>query len=179
MELKILKEVTMLVDKNLIKIFEYALQQEETGKSFFQNSLQRMGMGAAISAFKRLIQEEEHHILFIKKILEGLKLGNPIEFSFEKEMILAPTHYFDERAKSEFLQQCLEGSMVPEVTIFNTAWLIEKDLSEFYETMSKQTEGKGKEAFQMLSTWEKGHEQLFREFRDKFSEIYSKMPWGG
>ena len=53
---------------HLIKIFEYALQQEETGKSFFQNSLQRMGMGAAISAFKRLIQEEEHHILFIKNI---------------------------------------------------------------------------------------------------------------
>jgi rubrerythrin len=169
----------MSANENLIRIFEYALQQEETGKSFFQNSLQRMGMGAAISAFKQLIQEEEHHILFIKKILEGLKLGNPIELSLENGVILAPTHYFDERAKTEFLQQCLEGSMVPEVTIFNTAWLIEKDLSEFYEKMSKQAEGKAKEAFQMLSTWEEGHERLFREFRDKFSEIYSKMPWGG
>jgi len=157
----------MPASENLIRIFEYALQQEETGKSFFQNSLQRMGMGAAISAFKRLIQEEEHHILFIKNILEGLKHGNPIEPSFGKGVIL------------EFLQKCLEGSMVPEVTIFNTAWLIEKDLSEFYEKMSKQTEGKAREAFQMLSTWEKGHERLFREFRDKFSEIYSKMPWGG
>jgi hypothetical protein len=28
--------------EDLIKIFEYALQQEDTGKSFFQNSLQRM-----------------------------------------------------------------------------------------------------------------------------------------
>jgi rubrerythrin len=169
----------MLTNENLIRIFEYALQQEETGKSFFQNSLQRMGIGAAISAFKRLIQEEEHHILFINKILEGLKLGNPIELSLGKGVILEPTHYFDERSKSEFLQQCLEGSMVPEVTIFNIAWLIEKDLSEFYERMSKQTGGKAKEAFQMLSSWEKGHERLFREFRDKFSEIYSKMPWGG
>jgi rubrerythrin len=169
----------MSANENLIRIFEYALQQEETGKSFFQNSLQRMGMGAAISAFKQLIQEEEHHILFINKILEGLRLGNPIELSLENGVILAPTHYFDERTKTEFLQQCLEGSMVPEVTIFNTAWLIEKDLSEFYEKMSKQAEGKAKEAFQMLSTWEEGHERLFREFRDKFSEIYSKMPWGG
>jgi rubrerythrin len=169
----------MPADENLIRIFEYALQQEETGKSFFQNSLQRMGMGAAISAFKRLIQEEEHHILFIKKILKDLKQGNAIEISLEKEVILEPTHYFDERSKSEFLQQCLEGSMVPEVTIFNTAWLIEKDLAEFYEKMSKQTEGKPKEAFQMLSAWEKEHERLFREFRDKISEIYSKMPWGG
>jgi rubrerythrin len=83
----------MSANENLIRIFEYALQQEETGKSFFRNSLQRMGMGAAISAFKQLIQEEEYHILFIKKILEGLKLGNPIELSFEKGVILAPTHY--------------------------------------------------------------------------------------
>ena len=55
-------------NENLIKIFEYALQQEETGKAFFQNSVQRMGAGAAITAFKRLIQEEEHHILFITNI---------------------------------------------------------------------------------------------------------------
>jgi len=169
----------MSANENLIKIFEYALQQEETGKAFFQNSLQRMGMGAAISAFKRLIREEEGHILFIKNILEGLKKGSVIELPLGKESVLEPSNYFNERAKSEFLQQCLEGSMVPEVTIFNTAWLIEKDLSEFYEKMSKQTEGKSKEALQMLSAWEKQHEKFFREFRDKFSETYSKMPWGG
>jgi hypothetical protein len=69
--------------------------------------------------------------------------------------------------------------MVPEVTIFNTAWWIEKDLSEFYEKMSRETEGKSREALQMLSSWEKEHERFFREFRDKFSETYSKMPWGG
>ena len=166
-------------NENLTRIFEYALQQEETGRSFFQNSLQRMGMGAAITAFKRLIQEEEHHILFIQRVIKGLKEGNPIELFAEEDVVLQLTDYFDERAKKEFLQKCLEGSMVPEVTIFNTAWLIEKDLSEFYEKMSRQTEGKAREAFQMLSAWEKEHERLFREFRDKFSETYSKMPWGG
>jgi len=166
-------------NENLTRIFEYALQQEETGRLFFQNSLQRMGMGAAITAFKRLIQEEEHHILFIQRVIKGLKEGNPIELFPEEDVVLQPTDYFDERAKKEFLQKCLEGSMVPEVTIFNTAWLIEKDLSEFYEKMSRQTEGKAREAFQMLSAWEKEHERLFREFRDKFSETYSKMPWGG
>jgi len=30
-----------------------------------------------------------------------------------------------------------------------------------------------------LSRWEKGHEKFFREYRDKLSEVYSKMPWGG
>jgi rubrerythrin len=169
----------MSIDERLIRIFEYALQQEETGKSFFQNSLQRIGWGAAVSAFKQLIKEEEHHIYFIEKILNNLKEGRWVDLPHEKDVLLEPTNYFDERAKSEFLQQCLEGSMVPEVTIFSTAWLIEKDLSEFYQKMASQTEGKAKEALQMLSNWEKQHEKFFREYRDRFQDIYSKMPWGG
>ena len=169
----------MSSNESLIKIFEYALHQEETGKSFFKTSLERMGIGAAVSAFKKLIEEEERHILFIRRILDDLKQGDQIKSLNQKNFKLEPTNYFDERARTEFLQQCLEGSMIPEVTVFNTAWLIEKDLSEFYERMANQTEGKAKEAFAMLSAWEKEHEKFFREYRDQFSEIYSKMPWGG
>ena len=169
----------MVVDEKSIKIFEYALQQEETGKHFFETSLQRMAWGSAVSAFKTLIKEEEHHILFIKKILGDLKQGSLAEIPDEQPAPLQPSNYFEERAKTEFLQQCLEGSMVPEVTIFSTAWLIEKDLSEFYERMANQAEGRVRKALQMLSGWEKAHERLFREYRDRFDEIYSKMPWGG
>ncbi len=166
-------------NENLIKIFEYALNQEETGKAFFEHSLERMGIGAAISAFKRLIEEEERHILFISQILKDLKTGKEIKPAEIREMALKPTNYFDERAKSEFLEMCVEGSMVPDVTVFNTAWLIQKDLSDFYANMAQQTEGKAKEALVMLSNWEKEHEKFFREYRDKLSETYSKMPWGG
>ena len=169
----------MSKNENLIKIFEYALNQEETGKAFFEHSLSRLGIGAAISAFKRLIEEEQRHILFINQILKDLKTGDEINPGKMKEVILEPTNYFDDREKSEFLERCIEGSMVPDVTVFNTAWLIEKDLSEFYANMAQNTEGKAKEALLMLSNWEKEHERFFREYRDKLSEIYSKMPWGG
>ena len=166
-------------NENLIRIFEYALNQEETGKSFFEHSLSRMGMGAAISAFKRLIEEEQRHILFISQILKDLKAGDEINPGEMKEVILEPADYFDAREKSEFLEQCIEGSMIPDVTVFNTAWLIEKDLSEFYADMADNTGGKAREALKMLSSWEKEHEKFFREYRDKLSETYSKMPWGG
>ena len=169
----------MATNRDLIKLFEYALNQEETGKSFFQRSLGRMGMGAAVSAFKRLIEEEEKHIEFISGILKNLKEGSEVELSTIKTRTLEPTDYFDDRAKSEFLHQCIEGSMVPDVTVFNTAWLIEKDLKEFYEKMASQTEGAAKNAFLMLAKWEKGHERFFREYRDKLSDVYAKMPWGG
>jgi rubrerythrin len=173
------KEDLMQTDPRLIKIFEYALNQEETGKSFFEISLQRMAWGAAVSAFKRLIEEEGRHIAYIKRILEELKQGSLDSLAVEEETSVPQSNFFDDRAKSEFLQQCLEGSMVPDVTVFNTAWLIEKDLHEFYERMANQTTGKARNALKMLAQWEKGHELFFREYRDKLTEIYSKMPWGG
>ena len=166
-------------NEHLIKVFEYALNQEETGRSFFQTSLQRMAIGDAVSAFTRLIKEEEQHILFIKGILNGLKQGSPEQLRIEKGYDLERVDYFDERARTEFLQQRLYESMVPDITVFSVAWLIEKDLSEFYERAAKQTEGKPREALLMLAAWEKDHERFFREYRDKLTEIYSKMPWAG
>ncbi len=165
--------------ETLIKIFEYALNQEETGLSFFKSSLGRLGIGAAVSAFKRLIEEEERHITFISRILKDLERDQEIDLKRAEEVALAPVNYFDDRARSEFLEQCIEGSMIPDVTVFNTAWLIEKDLSEFYANMAAKTEGRGKEALTMLSNWEKEHEKFFREYRDKLSDVYARMPWGG
>ena len=85
----------MPTNQNLIKIFEYALNQEETGKNFFQTSLQRMGWGAAVGAFTQLIEEEEQHIRFIKKILEDLKQGSPDQLQIDKGYTPGTTSFFD------------------------------------------------------------------------------------
>jgi rubrerythrin len=167
------------MSENLIKIFEYALNQEQTGISFFQNSLQRMGIGAAVTAFERLIDEERKHIKFISAILKDLKDQGEIAKSRVEGEDTDPTNYFDDRARSEFLEQCIHGSMIPDVTVFNTAYLIEKDLSEFYAKMAERTDGLAHEALMLLSSWEKEHEKFFKQFRDKLSDVYSKMPWGG
>ncbi len=103
----------MASNTNLIRIFEYALNQEETGKSFFQLSLERMGIGAAVTAFKRLIEEEEKHIEFINGILKDLKGGSKIELSAIEKVVPEPTDYFDERAStsvpSNIREQALES----------------------------------------------------------------------
>jgi rubrerythrin len=165
--------------ENLLKIFTYALNQEETGKAFFQNSLSRLGVGSAKSAFERLIQEEEKHIEFLNRLIANIKAGKKIGLADVEEMTLKPVDYFDARARSEFIQQCVDGSMVPDVTVFNLAWLIEKDLSEFYHSMASKTEGEAKLALAMLADWESSHEKFFRQFRDTLSETYARMPWGG
>jgi rubrerythrin len=165
--------------QDLIKIFEYALNQEKTGMSFFEMSLQRMGIGAAITAFKKIVEEEKSHVRFIEAILRNLKDEQDVNFSQLEGLVLAPTDYFDTRAKSEFLERCVYESMIPDVTVFNTAWLIEKDLSEFYQGVAEEVRGPAAEALKMLAAWEKAHERFFREYRDKLTETYSKMPWGG
>jgi rubrerythrin len=165
--------------ERLIRIFEYALNQEETGKSFFQNSLQRLGVGAAVSAFERLIKEEEKHIVFLKRIIGDIKTGKQIGLADVEEVALKPVDYFDARARSEFLERCVEASYIPDVTVFNLAWLIEKDLSDFYSLMAQKTEGEARAALSMLADWESAHEKFFREFRDALLETYSRMPWGG
>ena len=163
----------------VIKVFEYALNQERTGMTFFQNSLQIMGVGEALSAFEQLIEEEKKHIVFITNILDDLKQLGSIKAATLETITIEPTNFFDDRSRSNFLQRCVEGSMVPDVTVFNTAWLIEKDLSEFYGRMADKATGKAKDALEMLSSWEKEHEKFFREYRDKLAEVYANMPWGG
>lgn len=165
--------------RRLIRIFEYALNQEETGLSFFEGSIERMGIGSAVGAFERLIEEEKRHIAFIESILEKLRRDREVEAPPAEVDELEATDFFDERARKEFLEQCVTESMVPDVTVFNTAWLIEKDLSEFYARMAGTTSGKARKALEMLAGWESRHERFFREYRDKLTEIYADMPWGG
>ncbi len=169
----------MRPQNDLIKIFEFALNQERTGKSFFEASVKRMGVGSAVSAFERLIQEEDKHIAFIQSILDDLQNERDIELPREVTLEQETENFFDDRAKSEFLEQCLNESMVPDVTVFNTAWLIEKDLSEYYARMAEKTEGTAARALEMLSEWERRHEKFFKEFRDTLSKTYAEMPWGG
>jgi len=69
--------------------------------------------------------------------------------------------------------------MVPDLSILRMAYLIERDLSEFYEMAAATMEGTAKEALTMLAEWERGHERLFKELHDKIFQEYAAMPWGG
>jgi rubrerythrin len=165
----------MAKNKNLIRIFEYALNQEKAGQGFFENSLKNMGTGAAKNAFKRLAQEEEKHIEIISRILKGLKDGAELEFSHVEDVKLEKGDFFDKKARKAFLRACEKGSNLPDLCAFNVAWLMEKDISDYYSRMAEQARGEAKKAFLMLAQWEEGHATFFKEFKDKLNEIYSKV----
>jgi len=161
---------------NVRKIYQYALQREREGKSFFQNYAERMSHAAAVGIFQRLAEEEQKHIEFIESLLRSLESGKgepgaSVELEQEER--------FSRRAESEMLDQTVIESMVPDVAILRMAYLIERDFAEFYESSAERTEGEARAALTALARWERGHERLFKGLHDRVFQEYAEMPWGG
>lgn len=161
---------------NLRRIYEYALQREHEGKSFFQSNAERMSHAAATGIFRRLAEEEQRHIEFIENLLLSLESG---ESGPEANARLEQRDRFSQRAESEMLDQTVIESMIPDVAILRMAYLIERDFAEFYESSAEKAEGKAKAALSALARWERGHERLFKELHDRVFQEYAEMPWGG
>jgi len=160
------------------KIYEYALQREHEGKRFFEENAGRLSHAAAVGAFKELAAEEQKHIEFIESQIAALDKGQPASSeALSKE--LKEGGFFSKRAESEMLDQTVLEAMVPDLPVLRTAYLIEKDFAEFYETSAEQAAGEGKKVLQMLAKWEHTHEALFKKMHDQAYEVYNQMPWGG
>ena len=162
---------------DVMKIYEYALQREKEGKSFFQQNANRLGHAAAVGAFQKLADEEGKHIEFIQSLIDAQKAGQAPSLAAAEKMEQAG--FFSQRAESELLDQTVIEAMVPDLPVLRTAYLIERDFAEFYEDSAKQATGEAQRVLTMLAAWERGHERLFKELHDKAFEEYAQMPWGG
>jgi rubrerythrin len=159
---------------NVQKIYEYALQREEEGYRFFNDNAAKASHAAAAQVFAKLAEEELRHITFIKNLM-----NNQQDAADTGAADLQGEGWFEERARKEFLDQTLIESMIPDVAVLRTAFLIERDLSEFYEQAAAKTEGRDKAALAQLARWERGHEAFFKELHDRIFQEYTQMPWGG
>jgi len=159
---------------NLQKIYEYALQREQEGYQFFKTNADKASHAAAAEVFQKLADEELKHIKYLKNLMTL-----PEDSTDASSAQLEGDSWFEDRAKKEFLDQTLIESMIPDVAVLRTAFLIEHDLSEFYEMAAGKSTGKAQAAFHQLARWERGHESFFKELHDKVFEEYTQMPWGG
>jgi rubrerythrin len=161
---------------NVQKIYEYALQREREGKRFFATNAERMSHAAAAGIFRQLADEEQKHIDFIEGQLRSLESGESAPLT---DANLVEVDHFSQRAESEMLDQTIIESMIPDVAVLRTAYLIERDFAEFYEMAAGKAEGEAKTALTALARWERGHEALFKDLHDKVFQEYAEMPWGG
>jgi rubrerythrin len=160
------------------KVYEYALQREREGKRFYEHNAGRFSHAAVVEAFQRLAGEEDQHICFIQSLLE--RLDNADQAGLEAGEALQGEGFFSQRAAEALLDQTIIESMVPDLSVLRTAFLIERDFAEFYESAAQQVDDEtARQALQMLAEWERGHERLFEQMHDKAFEEYAGMPWGG
>ena len=159
------------------KIYEYALQREYEGKRFFEQNAERLSHAAAVGAFKQLALEEQKHIEFIQSQIEALDKGETLTVAVGLELNKAG--FFSQRAQTEQIDQTVAEAMVPDLPVLRMAYLIERDFAEFYSTMAVKAQGEARQVLDMLATWERGHEKLFKYLHDQAFEQYSQMPWGG
>jgi rubrerythrin len=160
------------------KVYEYALQREHEGKRFYEDNAERFSHAAVVEAFQRLAGEEEQHIRFIEGLLKSLDIGD--QSGVEAGQTLQAEGMFSARAAAALLDQTIIESMVPDLSVLRTAYLIERDFAEFYEHAAERAEDEtAKRALRMLAGWERGHERLFKQMHDKAFEEYAGMPWGG
>ncbi|WP_419176808.1 ferritin-like domain-containing protein [Desulfosediminicola sp.] len=159
---------------NVQKIYEYALQREKEGYQFFKSNADKSSHATIAAVFTKLAEEELKHIEYIQGLLSNSdeKVGK-VAAALEKD------GWFEGRAQKELLDQTLIESMIPDVAVLRTAYLIEKDLSEFYSHAAEKATGNAKQALSMLAKWERGHEVFFKELHDKIFQEYTEMPWGG
>ena len=159
------------------KIYEYALQREYEGKRFFEQNAERLSHAAAVGAFKNLAAEEQKHIEFIQSQIAALDKGEAPNVTMGLELNKAG--FFSQRAQTEQIDQTVAEAMVPDLPVLRMAYLIERDLAEFYAMAAAKAQGEARQVLDLLATWEHGHEKLFKYLHDKAFEQYAEMPWGG
>jgi rubrerythrin len=163
---------------DVIKIYEYALQREREGRDFFRNNSRRFGHAAVADAFEKLAREEEKHIQFIQGLIDAQQAAGVS--SLETGQRMEREGFFSERAQAELLDQSIIEAMVPDLAVLRTAYLIERDFAEFYETSASRVDDPlAGQALHMLARWEHRHEELFKAMHDRAFEEYAQMPWGG
>lgn len=159
------------------KILGYALEREREGYEFFSSHAKKAGHAAVVGVFERLAREELGHIRYIECLLAGqgggsAPAGEPIAGAGNDS-------FFSARAASEMIEQTTAEAMVPDLPALRMAFLIERDLAEFYAGLAPKAEGEARRALEMLAGWEREHETLFKTLHDRVFAEYSGMPWGG
>lgn len=158
---------------NVRHILEYALQREREGFRFFSDKAASAAHASVRAAFERLAAEERAHIAFVERQISRLGGEAPASEPGDE------AGFFSARAASEMIDQTTLEAMVPDLPVLRMAWLIERDLAQYYGDAAARAEGDARLALEKLAAWEREHERFFKELHDRAFAEYAEMPWGG
>lgn len=164
--------------QNYRNILRYAMERELQGVDFFRQQAEKVSLASAKHMLLELADIEQDHYDYLKDQLahfEKYQVFKEVDFEIDREANL-----FSDRAEKEKLDQQLVESMIPDMSVLRTAYLMERDFAEFYHDAAAKTDDpNAKKLFQTLALWEQGHEKLFKEEHQRMMDTYMHQPWGG
>lgn len=160
------------------QVLRYAMQMELDGSNFFKEKAGNFSDATTKRLFEKLAKIEMEHYEYLKNQLENYIKNKTFDIS--EEVMEREEDIFKYREESEHIEETLQESDIPDLTILRMAYLIERDFKEFYENAAKNAEDKNiKKIFEKLSKWENSHEKLFKVEYDRRMKEYMNLPWGG
>lgn len=164
--------------QNYQNIIRYAMERELQGVDFFRHQAEKVSLASAKDMLLRLADIEMDHYAYLKEQLEHFEKYQSfkeVDFDLDREK-----NIFADRAGVEKLDQQVTESMVPDMSVLRTAYLMEKDFAEFYQNAADNSDdANAKKLFNTLALWEQGHEKIFKEEHHRLMEDYMSQPWGG
>lgn len=164
--------------QNYEQVLRYAMQMELDGYNFFKENADKFKNVTSKKLFLDLSETEMEHYKYLENQLKSYRETKTFDIS--EEVMDREENIFDAREESEHLEATLSESDIPDITILRMAYLIERDFKEFYTDAAENANDEAAKAiFTKLSTWEAGHELLFKTEYNKRMKEYMNLPWGG
>ena len=164
--------------KTYEQIFRYAMQMELDGHNFYKEKASSLNNPTSFKMFMDLAEVEMEHYKYIERQLNNYIEKNSLDINLDIES--KEGSIFESREESEHIEETLNESDIPDLTILRMAYLIERDYKEFYQNAATNIEDlEVKKIFEKLAKWEEGHETIFKAEYDKRMREYINLPWGG
>lgn len=164
--------------QNYKNIIRYAMERELQGVDFFRQQAEKVNLASAKDMLLRLSEIEMDHYEYLKEQLdhfEQYKKFKEVDFDLDREK-----NIFEDRSEAEQLDQQMTESMIPDMSVLRTAYLMEKDFAEFYQDAADQSDDENaNKLFSTLALWERGHERMFKQEYQRLMDDYMTQPWGG
>ena len=162
---------------SLLRIFTYALSVEQAGLEFFSERALRSENPTIVQIYQRLTVEERGHVEYIKRLIDKQQAGERVKPSKLSADVTTPNAEVYQAWETAVGEQIESGDLSADVAALRMAYLIERDLSEFYRQAADYCDDHARAALLLLATWEADHEKLFKSLYDKAFSAYLRLPW--
>jgi len=155
---------------DILRSCEYALQLERESRDYYTENAARLSHASVASVYKGLADEADKHIKFIKGVLKAERSGSLERFP---RVAVDAEASLSWRALAETMNDDVVQDLEKDVAILRLGFILQSDLTKYYEATAEKLEGNEKEAFSRLASWSHELTETLHQIYDRVFELYA------